>query len=203
MERPAAAESRQFEHRSFAFSLEKRDDAPAGRLVGHAAVFNSLSEDLGGFRELIAPGAFASSIAKDDVRALFNHDPNFVLGRTSSGTLRLAEDMRGLAIEVDMPDTQTIRDLVTAPVQRGDVSQMSFAFETVTDEWRKDTAGDWTRTLVEVRLYDVSPVTFPAYPATDVSARSKEVFERLARGESVRDAHFAHLRRRLDLVERV
>lgn len=140
-------------------------------IAGHAAVFNVLSEDLFGFREEIAPGAFANSITQDDIRALFNHDSNFVLGRNISGTLRLAEDEIGLAIEADLPDTQLARDLMTS-ITRGDVSQMSFGFMTLRDDWRVEGGGLVVRTLKEVQLFDVSPVTFPAYPQTDVSGRA-------------------------------
>ncbi len=163
------------ETRSFTvegLKIERRD-GQAPKLVGHAAVFNSLSEDLGGFREQILPGAFAEAIKTDDVRALFNHDSNFVLGRNVSGTLRLAEDVRGLAIEIDLPDTPTIRDLVAAPIERGDVSQMSFGFSVRPggQDWAKNDDGHVVRSLKKVRLYDVSPVTFPAYRSTDVAVR--------------------------------
>lgn len=147
-------------------------------LRGHAAVFNSLSEDLGGYREQIMPGAFADAIASDDVRALFNHDPNFVLGRNRSKTLILAEDARGLAIKIDLPDTQTVRDLVVAPIERGDVSQMSFGFQVRPggQDWAKDDEGRVIRTLKKLRLFDVSPVTFPAYPQTDIGVREMRAF---------------------------
>lgn len=165
----------EIERRDFAvtgLTVELREGKPA-LIRGHAAVFNSLSEDLGGFREQIVPGAFKDAIAKDDIRALFNHDANFVLGRKASGTLRLSEDARGLAIEIDAPETPTIRDLVVAPIARGDVSQMSFGFSVRPggQDWAKDDEGRVVRTLKSVRLFDVSPVTFPAYPATDVAVR--------------------------------
>jgi hypothetical protein len=137
-------------------------------IVGYAAVFNSLSEDLGGFRERIAPGAFAGA-ADADVRALFNHDPNLVLGRSTAGTLTLGEDEVGLKIRITPPDTQYARD-VMALIERGDVSQMSFGFRTVKDDWEQGDGGT-IRTLQQVSLYDVSPVTFPAYPATHVQMR--------------------------------
>lgn len=163
------------ETRAFAVTglkIERREGKPA-RLSGHAAVFSQLSEDLGGWREQIAPGAFAEAIEKDDIRALFNHDSNFVLGRNVSGTLRLGEDIRGLAIEIDLPDTQTILDLVAAPIERGDVSQMSFGFSVRPggQDWAKDDEGRVVRTLKKVRLFDVSPVTFPAYRQTDIAVR--------------------------------
>ena len=157
--------------------IEQREDGKA-RIVGHASVFNSLSEDLGGFREQVVPGAFAEAIEKDDVRGLFNHDVNIVLGRNRSGTLRLSEDTRGLAIDIEAPDTQLVRDMVLAPIARGDVTQMSFAFMVRPNgqDWAKDDDGVWVRTIKRVRLFDVSPVTFPAYPATDVGLRELRAY---------------------------
>lgn len=145
-------------------------DGQPTRLEGYPAVFNSLSMDLGGFRERILPGAFTRTLQDADVRALFNHDVNFVLGRTKSGTLSLQEDERGLAMVNTPPDTQLVRDMVIAPVKRGDVDQMSFMFRTRKDKWLEEN-GWLVRELVDVDLFDVSPVTFPAYPATVVSAR--------------------------------
>lgn len=169
------------ERRTFAaegLHIEKRDGGEV-RLVGHAAVFNSLSEDLGGFREQIMAGAFTDAIEQDDVRALFNHDPNFVLGRNRSKTLRMSEDARGLAIEIKLPDTQTVRDLVVAPIERGDVSQMSFGFSVKPggQDWAKDDEGRVIRTLKKVRLFDVSPVTYPAYQQTDIAVREMRSFQ--------------------------
>ncbi len=160
------------EHRAFPMTgVEIRaSDGEPPKIVGHAAVFNSLSEDLGFFREKIAPGAFAKTIQEADVRALWNHDPNFVLGRTKSGTLKLAEDEKGLAVEIIPPDTQWARDLMET-MRRGDVDQMSFGFQVVKEEWEGD-VNNPIRVLKEVKLFDVSPVTFPAYPATDVQVRS-------------------------------
>lgn len=151
--------------------LEKREDG-ARKIIGHAAVFNQLSEDLGGFREQISAGAFADAIKGDDVRALFNHNPDFILGRNLAGTLRLKEDSRGLAIEIDPPDTQVARDLMVS-MERGDVSQMSFGFSVRPNgqSWAKDDTGQVVRTLTKVRLFDVSPVVYPAYPQTNVAMR--------------------------------
>ena len=170
----------EIERRAFVaeiMSIERRADSTPV-LRGHAAVFNSLSEDLGGYREQIMAGAFTDAIAGDDIRALFNHDPNFVLGRNRSKTLKLSEDARGLAIEIDLPDTQMVRDLVVAPIERGDVSQMSFGFQVRPggQDWAKDDEGRVIRTLKRLRLFDVSPVTFPAYPATDVAVREMRAF---------------------------
>jgi hypothetical protein len=143
------------------------------RLVGHAAVFNQVG-DGGWFREQIRPGAFAESIPNDDVRALFNHDPNFVLGRNKAGTLKLSEDDVGLVSEITPPDTQQARDLLVS-IERGDITQMSFAFETLVEEWVKGEGKEPDlRTLVKVRLYDVSPVTYPFYDGTDIAVRSHD-----------------------------
>jgi hypothetical protein len=152
-------------------TVETRADGKK-TLRGHAAVFNQLSEDLGGFREQIAPGAFADAVKTDDVRALFNHDANFILGRTVAKTLRLSEDARGLAVEIDPPDTQAARDLMTS-MERGDVTQMSFGFSVRPggQDWAKDDEGRVIRTLKKLRLFDVSPVVFPAYPQTDIAVR--------------------------------
>ena len=156
--------------------LEQRGGQPAV-IRGHAAVFNQLSEDLGGFREKIAPGAFADAIRQDDVRALINHDPNFVLGRNIAGTLRMTEDAQGLSVEIHPPDTQAARDLVVS-MKRGDITQMSFGFSVQSSgqNWSKDDAGQYIRPLTRVQLFDVSPVTFPAYPQTDVALRSSKLF---------------------------
>ena len=150
-------------------------DGGGNTLVGHAAVFNSETVIAGMFREQIAPRAFRKSIKENDVRALFNHDPAVVLGRNRAGTLRLREDDIGLSYEIDLPDTQAARDLWTL-IDRGDISQSSFAFETV-KELRTEPDSDAGEllplfTVKEARLWDVSPVTYPAYETTDVSARS-------------------------------
>lgn len=145
------------------------------QIVGYAAKFG-IDADIGGyFIERIAPGAFARAIARpDDVRGLFNHSDNYVLGRVSSGTLKLAEDNVGLRYEIDPPETQWARDLVTS-IDRGDISQSSFCFRALKEEW--DETGEIPiRTLLEVELLDVSPVTYPAYVDTEVGVRSLQQF---------------------------
>lgn len=156
------------ETRTFEFRVESNDEG--SKIVGHAAVFNEEAR-IFDFQEKIAPGAFRSSIKEDDVRALFNHDSNFVLGRNTAGTLDLKEDKKGLAIEIDPPDTQFARDLMVS-MERGDITQMSFGFQVVAEEWEANDDGPDVRTLKEVRLFDVSPVTYPAYEGTDVAVRS-------------------------------
>lgn len=146
--------------------------APA-KLVGYASVFNAWSEDLGGFRERVQPGAFTNAVKSSDVRALINHDPSLILGRTKNGTLAVRQDDTGLWMEVTLPDTQYARDLAES-VKRGDIDQMSFGFSVLNDDWVWADDGTIRRTIIEIdQLYDVSPVTYPAYPQTSVSARSR------------------------------
>lgn len=170
--------------------LEARAGATAGErtLTGYAALYNSETRIGNWFREVIEPGAFRSAIArKDDVRALFNHDSNYVLGRTTAGTLRLEDDERGLKYTVTLPDTQAGRDLWTS-VQRGDVSQSSFAFTVDAEEWRDMKDPMPLRVVKDVHLFDVSPVTYPAYDETSVSARSQAETLREAARISAPDA---------------
>jgi len=140
------------------------------KIVGHAAVFNQLSLPMYGFREQVLPGAFKKTIKESDIRALWNHNPNNVLGRNTAGTLELSEDDTGLAVRITPPDTQWAKDL-SESIRRGDVSQMSFGFRTIKDSFHTE-EGMITRNLEEVQLFDVSPVTYPAYPTTDVSVRA-------------------------------
>jgi len=144
---------------------------PESRIAsGYAAVFGRRSLDLGGFTEMIDPDAFTRTVQQADVVALWDHDERHLLGRVASGTLRLSIDARGLAYELDLPDTSTGRDLAEL-LRRGDVRGSSFGFRTVRDEWHQDDDGAVTRTLLEVALIDVSPVARPAYPDTDAALR--------------------------------
>lgn len=169
------------ERRAVAFEVRMGDmkEGEAPMMRGHAAVFNSPSELLCGcFRETILEGAFTEALKTSDVRALFNHEPSNILGRTSAGTLRVAEDATGLAIEIDPPDTCCGRDLQVS-MKRRDIKEMSFGFTVAEggDEWTRDPdgSGNWTRTISKIdRLYDVSPVTFPAYPEASCALRSLE-----------------------------
>lgn len=156
------------ERRYLTTGLEVRGKTGAGgTLVGHAAVFNKLSQNLGGFVEQVSPGAFAKTIVEADVRALIDHETRLVLGRNRAGTLRLSEDNIGLLAEVDLPETSYALDLARS-VERGDITQMSFGFATIRDDWGFTEQDFPLRTLQEVKLYDVSPVTYPAYLDTDV-----------------------------------
>lgn len=148
-------------------------DEPA--LVGYAAVHNSESQDLGGFKEVCAPGCFDRSLRDgNDVKFLVNHNPDTIMGRVGNKTLQLWTDSRGLKFRVVLPKTQAARDLYES-VKRQDMCQCSFAFTVRDQEWSdvRDGNGDMyaLRTLRDVDLLDVSSVTYPAYSATDVSAR--------------------------------
>jgi HK97 family phage prohead protease len=169
------------------------------RFEGYAALFNSWSEDLGGFREQVAPGAFTKALVTDDVRALVNHNPDMVLGRNRSGTLTLTEDERGLHFDVVAPDTQWARDLRES-VKRGDINQCSFGFLCLRDDWRTADGKD-ERTLLECRLFDVSIVTYPAYESTQASARDIYHAHKEAR-HSAGFSNVATLKRKLDLKEK-
>lgn len=159
------------ERRGFDSGFEVRADGDQPVLKGYAAKFNKDSEMLGWFIERIDPGCFAKAIQESDVRALFNHEPSYVLGRNKSGTLRLAEDTIGLVYEVDPDMENTDHKNVVRMVERGDVTQSSFGFEVVKDEWDYSDPDRIVRTLKEVKLYDVSPVTYPAYLDTEVDVK--------------------------------
>jgi hypothetical protein len=166
--------------------IEQRADGKGKKIVGYASIFNELSEDLGGFKERIKPGAFTEVLKNSDARALMNHDPNLILGRESAGTLRLKEDKKGLLMEIDPPDTQVASDLMKS-IERGDIREQSFAFRVEADQWEglDDQDKETIRTILEVsHLYDVSPVTYPAYPQTSAALRSME----LAKGQEADDS---------------
>lgn len=191
------------ERRILGSQFTLRSTAGVPTLVGHAAVFNRDSELIAGsFIERIAPGAFRESIAKgDDVRALINHDPSLILARTISRTLLLREDQHGLYVEIQIPKTTYAQDLLES-TKRGDISQMSFGF-TVSpggERWERGQNGaPDIRTLLSVRLFDVSPVTYPAYPDTDVAVRSHSQFVGHSFGASFDPSEIQLRRRRLKL----
>jgi len=191
----AAAESsqeKQIDRRALNFEEAEiramENDAGQMKITGYFALFNKLSVNLGGFREKIAPGAFKESLKNSDVVDLFNHDPNFILGRESAGTLRVWEDQKGLAYEVDIPDTQLIKDLVISPIKRKELKGNSFGFfmpwdKEGYDEWGKDEDGLPIRTIRKIEeLIDGSQVTFPAYPQTNLALRSKQRWEEGQKG---------------------
>jgi uncharacterized protein len=153
-------------------AIEERSAANP-KLVGYAAVFDTETDIGGMFREMVAPGAFSDAIKNSDVHALFNHDENIVLGRAKAGTLLLSEDIKGLKVEIDPPDTQDVRDLL-AKMKRGDIDQMSFAFTMRGGSQEWDESGNTPLRIIRKvgELYDVSVVTRGAYPTTEVGVRS-------------------------------
>jgi len=175
------------ERRVLARPLQVRTGSLGSVITGYAAVFNVWSDDLGGFVERIQPGFFRPVLGSD-VRALWQHDPSYVLGRTANGTLRLAEDAIGLAVEIHPPLTGWATDALVS-LRRGDVNGMSFGFQVAEDRWEQT-----QRTLVRAKaLYDVSPVTFPAYPQTSVSVRVRVAARR----------EWEDLKRRIQIRERM
>ena len=145
------------------FETRIKTDGKKNTIVGHAAVFGRLSEDLGNFREEIAPNAF-DGVLKNDVRAYFNHNPDLILGRVSANTLRIRKTKKGLQYSLDLPNTTAGRDMLEN-LKNGNVNQSSFAFQVEKDSWRSDDDLGEIRTIEKVkRLYDVSPVSLPAYP---------------------------------------
>jgi HK97 family phage prohead protease len=182
----------EIEQRTFNVSelrAAEKDGKPV--IEGYAAVFNEYSQDLGGFVEIIDPGFF-DGVLDSDVRSLWNHDQNMVLGRTAAGTLEIQQDQKGLFQRtyppVIPPDAATWAQDALVSIKRGDVNQQSFAFR-VKHTWNGDDVdGDeWyvVGDLVVRRLkkggckelLDVSPVTYPAYPQTNVSANTRSRFE--------------------------
>jgi HK97 family phage prohead protease len=151
---------------------EVRSEAEGRKISGYGAVFDVETNIGGYFREKIASGAFSKAL-KGDVRSYFNHDSNNILGRTKSGTLRLSEDQNGLGYEVDLPDTQVARDLKVS-MDRGDVDGSSFAFSVTRETWEEIEGELPLRTIHEVELYEVGPVTIPQYPDAKVALRSLE-----------------------------
>lgn len=148
--------------------LQVRADRDDPLIGGYAAVFDQWTDIMGLFKERVRPGAFKKTIQEADVRALLNHDASFVLGRNKADTLELQEDQKGLRYEIKPPGTQWAKDLAVS-IERGDINQSSFAFEVVKETWDHDNE---ERSLLELKLYDVSVVTYPAYEDTVAQVRS-------------------------------
>lgn len=163
---------RQF--RSVAVNFQTRSDESGPVIAGYFAVFNNPTELWPGCIEQIAPGAFASSLG-GDVRALIDHDTRLVIGRTVAGTLSLREDANGLYGEIKINEHDSDAMNLYARVQRGDVSQCSFGFDIVAEDYVVSPDGQTcTWTIRDTKLYEVSVVTFPAYEATSVEARDSD-----------------------------
>jgi len=162
------------------------------KIRGYAVVFNSPSENLGGFREIIKPEAVDRTLKEGiDVRALVDHDTSKIIGRMSAGTLQLRKKSKGLYSEIDPPDTTVARDILTS-IDRRDVTGMSFAFRVLEDDWI-EVDGFPMREVLDMRISEVSIVTFPAYPQTDVQVAQRA----LQRFEAQRQGHSIEYLRRL------
>ena len=183
-------------------SLEKRAatmplTADGQTIGGYAAVFNSPTDIGGMWNEVIAPGAFTESLRSgQDVLALYSHEVDRLLGRRSSGTLRLTEDARGLGVEIDLPDTSDGRD-VGVLVKRGDLKGMSFGFVVTKQEW-DETVEPPRRTIYQVDLREVTVTASPAYEDTEIGMRSLCTFRDTRKAEAIaaRQAKHAHIDQR-------
>ena len=144
-------------------------------ISGYAIRYNEPSSDLGGFVEIVAPGAVTDSLKNSpDVLCLRDHDVSILLGRTTSGTLTLTDDGVGLRFSCRLPNTTQASDLSTS-IDRGDLSGVSFGFVTELDKWTADENGNVVRTLVKITLFEISPCSFPAYSATSVRSCPPEL----------------------------
>ena len=142
----------------------------SGKLVGVAVAYGTRSQDLGGFVEIIEPGAFSKHLVTNpDVRCLYEHDKKDLLGRTTSGTLRLSDSQQELAVEIDPPATRAGADCVEL-VKRGDLSGMSFGFSVVKDHWDMK-AKPPVRSVIEARLHEVTITSNPAYLTSAIALR--------------------------------
>lgn len=182
------------ERRSFKTELRMEGEGESRKVVGYAAVFDSDSEIMWDFKEQIDKRAFDEAIPQSDVRALFNHNPDHLLGRTKSGTLSLSVDERGLKYEFDAPDTTLGNDILEM-LKRGDLDQSSFGFTVDEEKWNRE--GEIPiRIITKVkRLYDVSPVTYPAYNDTTVAKRHLSELEKEDKPEE-KEPKKKHIRRK-------
>ena len=164
-------DSKQPEIRTNSADFEVRAEGDGMSFTGYASVFNSPSEDLGGFIEYVAPGAFKRSLqSRNEIKLLWNHDSGEPLASLRGGTMSLVEDERGLKVTAQLPNTTRGRD-VAELLRTNVISEMSFGFNVIRDNWSKD---GQTRTLESVRLFEVSVVSFGAYKATTAQVRSAE-----------------------------
>lgn len=181
--------------RAISSDFKTRSDGGKLRIEGYFAVFNSNYDILDGYSESIAPGAFAESIGRDDIRALVNHDTTLVLGRTTAGTLELREDEHGLwgSILINPNDSDAMN--AYARVNRGDVNQCSFGFVIEDEDVEHSVNGTTHWTIKKVRLLEVSCCTFPAYTKTSIEARRKDADALKARAEQWKEAMKTRIRR--------
>lgn len=159
--------------RSVSSDFQTREDGDNLKIEGYFAVFNSNYDIAPGMSESIAPGAFRNTLA-GDIRALVNHDTTLVLGRTTAHTLEVREDEHGLWGSIDINPNDSDAMNAYERVKRGDVSQCSIGFDIISEETELRENGEIHWTMTEVKLYEVSVCTFPAYESTNIDARSEE-----------------------------
>lgn len=180
--------SEDFETRTFPISaveMEQREDDLRPRILLRPIVFDVKSDPIMFFREIIRPQAVDRLFrTKMDVRALVDHDPAKILGRLTANTLHLTKESKALRAEIDPPNTSYARDLIVS-IRRGDITGGSFTFRTITDQWHTED-GEEIREILDMEVFEVSAVTFPAYPQSDAALRSHAVWQASVRkGRSV------------------
>lgn len=172
--------------------IEIREQEDGTRTIeGYAVKWDKKSEVLGywyKFREQFRKGSFANSLQNDDQRALWSHDTSQVLGRTKNGTLRLSEDDIGLRFELDLPNT-TLGNDAYETIKRGDVDGVSFGFQKLVEEWDETDPENIIRTITNAKLLEISPVAFPAYPDSEVSARNNDPYKSYLEGKPKNTAY--------------
>lgn len=159
------------EQRNYHNTIEVRESPTGGKMItGYGIVFNSDSEDLGGFIEQVDPGAVTKTLQESDIRGVANHNTDWTLGRVKSGTMRLYTEGRGVRYEIDVNENDPDGQRALAKVQRGDWDGSSFCFETIQEAWDWD-ARPARRRLLEIKIVEMGPVAFPAYPDSTATAR--------------------------------
>ncbi|MBJ8027755.1 HK97 family phage prohead protease [Bacillus cereus group sp. N21] len=160
--------------------VEIREDENGSRTIfGYAVKWEMKSHTMGywrRFKEQFKRGAFTDSLTADDQLALWSHDTSQILGRTKNGTLRLFEDNIGLRFELDLPNT-TLGNDAFETIKRGDVDGVSFGFQMAKEEWDESDPDNIVRSVTKAKLVEISPVAFPAYPDSQVSARSHDPYK--------------------------
>jgi HK97 family phage prohead protease len=159
------------------FEITRDEQTPDERVIeGYFALYESETELWAGSYEIISKGAFENTIQKNDIRALWNHNTQYVLGRNKNGSLQLKADDKGLFATIKLPNTQYAEDLYSL-VQRGDIDQASFGFNILDEELEELANGGYRWRIKDIDLHEISVVTFPAYENTSVQAREQQVKE--------------------------
>jgi len=200
------------------WDVEERDlrvegDADTTKLIGHAALFDTFSLPLGSFKEIIRKGAFRESLKNDEVLMLWNHNTDYVMASKSDGRLKVSEDKVGLRFESTPNLNISWNSDGMKSVSDGTTKRMSFRFEALKDRWGSED-GETIRELLKVRVAEISPVAFPAYPTTSVEARSvfadngieidllANALERIRSGETLEDSEMEIVQKSLDILNR-